>query len=128
MIDIIIPVYNTPKIDLERFLNSIIKQTYRNYKVYIIDDGSNDITKNYLDRHGVKYDGLFVNTGTKTDECIENGVKLFIDDKESHCEDVSNAGIDVVLFTNLYNHAENRFVRKDNWTELYEYIKEKNNG
>lgn len=86
------------------------------------------MTKNYLDRHGVKYDGLFVNTGTKTDECIENGVKLFIDDKESHCEDVSNAGIDVVLFTNLYNHAENRFVRKDNWTDLYAYIKEKYNG
>ena len=49
MIDIIIPVYNTPKIDLERCLNSIIKQTYTNYKVYIIDDGSNDITKNHLD-------------------------------------------------------------------------------
>ena len=43
------PVYNTPKKDLERCLNSIIKQTYTNYKVYIIDDGSNDITKNYLD-------------------------------------------------------------------------------
>ena len=49
MIDIIMPVYNTPKSDLERCLNSIIKQTYANYKVYIIDDGSNDITKNYLD-------------------------------------------------------------------------------
>ena len=49
MIDIIMPVYNTPKIDLERCLDSIIKQTYTNYKVYIIDDGSNDITKNYLD-------------------------------------------------------------------------------
>ena len=86
------------------------------------------MTKNYLDKHGIKYDGLFVNTGTKTDECIENGVKLFIDDKESHCEDVSNAGIDVVLFTNLYNHAENRFVRKDTWEEVYAYIKEKYNG
>lgn len=86
------------------------------------------MTKNYLDKHGIKYDGLFVNTGTKTDECIENGVKLFIDDKESHCEDVSNAGIDVVLFTNLYNHEENRFVRKDTWEEVYAYIKEKYNG
>ena len=49
MIDIIMPVYNTPKTDLDRCLNSIIKQTYTNYKVYIIDDGSNDITKNHLD-------------------------------------------------------------------------------
>ena len=49
MIDIIIPVYNTPKLDLDRCLNSIINQTYNNYKVYIIDDGSNDNIKNYLD-------------------------------------------------------------------------------
>ena len=105
--------------------NKIIFISFRKDK-YIKDPYT--MTKNYLDRHGVKYDGLFVNTGTKTDECIENGVKLFIDDKESHCEDVSNAGIDVVLFTNLYNHAENRFVRKENWTDLYAYIKEKYNG
>lgn len=49
MIDIIIPVYNTPLQDLERCLNSIINQTKNNYKVYIIDDGSNEETKNYLD-------------------------------------------------------------------------------
>ena len=49
MIDIIVPVYNTPRSDLERCLNSILKQTFNNYKVYIIDDGSNDETKEYLD-------------------------------------------------------------------------------
>ena len=104
--------------------NKIVFISFRKDK-YIKDPYT--LTKNYLDRHGIKYDGLFVNTGTKTDECLENGVKLFIDDKESHCEDVSNAGIDVILFTNLYNHEENRFVRKDNWYQIYEYIKEKYN-
>ena len=34
MIDIIVPVYNTPRSDLERCLNSILKQTFNNYKVY----------------------------------------------------------------------------------------------
>ena len=105
--------------------NKIIFISFRKDK-YIKDPYT--LTKNYLDRHGIKYDGLFVNTGTKTDECLENGVKLFIDDKESHCEDVSNAGIDVILFTNQYNHDENRFVRKDTWEEVYAYIKEKYNG
>lgn len=105
--------------------NKIIFISFRKDK-YIKDPYT--MTKEYLDKHGIKYDGLFVNTGTKTDECIENGVTLFIDDKESHCEDVSNAGIDVILFTNLYNHAENRFVRKDTWEEVYAYIKEKYNG
>lgn len=51
MIDIIIPVYNTPIEDLKRCLDSIINQTFNNYKVYIIDDGSDDITKVFLDRY-----------------------------------------------------------------------------
>lgn len=51
MIDIIIPVYNTPLVDLERCFNSILKQTFKNYIVYIIDDGSNIETKNYLDNY-----------------------------------------------------------------------------
>lgn len=46
MIDIIVPVYSTPINDLERCPRSIFSQTYKNYKVYIIDAGSNDITKN----------------------------------------------------------------------------------
>ena len=51
MIDIIIPVYNTPLNDLERCLNSILNQTYKKYKVYIIDDGSNYETKSFLDEY-----------------------------------------------------------------------------
>ena len=51
MIDIIIPVYNTPLDDLERCLNSILNQSFKDYNVYIIDDGSNDYTKEYLDNY-----------------------------------------------------------------------------
>ncbi len=49
MIDIIIPVYNTPKKDLERCFESVLRQTFKDYKIYIIDDGSNVETKNFLD-------------------------------------------------------------------------------
>ena len=105
--------------------NKIIIISFRKGK-YIKDPY--DLTINWLNRYGVKYDKVFVDTGEKTDECIENGVNLFIDDKESHCEDVSNIGIDVLLFTNQYNHDEKRFKRVDNWDEVYNYIKEKNNG
>lgn len=93
---------------------------------YLAD--SYNLTKSWLDNNGVKYDKIYVDTGCKVDECLENNVNLFIDDKESHCEDVSNANIDVILFTNMYNHSENRFVRKDNWQDIYDYIKEKYNG
>ena len=86
------------------------------------------LTIDWLNENGIKYDKVYVNTGTKEDECIENNVTLFIDDKESHCEDVSNAGIDVLLFTNAYNHDEKRFDRVDNWYEVEKYIEEKYNG
>ena len=105
--------------------NKIIFISFRKGK-YIKDPYK--LTMNWLDRHGVVYDKIYVDTGNKVDECINEEVNLFIDDKESHCEDVSGAGIDVILFTNAYNHDENRFVRKDNWKEIYEYIKEKYNG
>ena len=82
------------------------------------------LTIDWLKQNDIHYDKVFVNTGTKTDECIENNVQLFIDDKESHCEDVSSAGIDVLLFTNAYNHDETRFKRVDNWDEVYNYVKE----
>ncbi len=105
--------------------NKIIIISFRKGK-YIKDPYN--LTKNWLDRHGVVYDKIYVDTGSKVDECLENDVDLFIDDKESHCEDVSSAGVDVLLFTNLYNHDEKRYDRADNWDEVYAYIKEKYNA
>ena len=105
--------------------NKIIIISFRKDK-YLTDPYK--LTIDYLNRYGIKYDKVFVNTGTKADECRENNVTLFIDDKESHCADVANEGIDVLLFTNAYNHDEKRFNRVDNWNQIYEYIKEKYYG
>ena len=66
MIDIIVPVYNTPIKDLERCLDSVIMQTASNYMVYIIDDGSNNKTKTYLDNYVKDKNNFFV-------KHIENG-------------------------------------------------------
>lgn len=105
--------------------NKIIIISFRKGK-YIKDPYM--LTKNYLDRYGIKYDKIYVDTGSKVDECLENNVSLFIDDKEGHCEEVSAAGVDTIIFTSLYNKAETRFRRCDNWDSIYEYVKEKNNG
>lgn len=86
------------------------------------------LTKDWLDTEGVKYDKIYVDTGSKVDECLQEKVTLFIDDKESHCEEVNAAGIDVLLFTNEYNKEENRFTRVNNWNEVEKYIEEKYNG
>ena len=60
MIDIIIPIYNTPINDIERCLESILNQTFKDYKVYIIDDGSNNEVKTYLDNYVKEKDNFIV--------------------------------------------------------------------
>ena len=49
-IDIILPNYNSSKF-LKQTLNSIIIQTYKNWKLIIIDDCSDDKTKNILKKY-----------------------------------------------------------------------------
>mgnify|MGYP004552535837 FL=1 len=60
MIDIIIPVYNTPIDDLKRCLSSIERQSFKNYKVYIIDDGSFDEVRNFLDEYAKDQENCIV--------------------------------------------------------------------
>lgn len=50
---IITPVYNTNKVFLEECLNSSINQDYDNYEIILVDDGSNQETKAFLDRYAV---------------------------------------------------------------------------
>ena len=99
----------------------IIIITFRKAK-YLTDPYK--LTEDWLKKEGVKFDKIYVDTGSKVDECVESKVDLFIDDKEGHCEEVSEAGIDVILFTNAYNHDEKRFTRFDNWSDIYKYVKE----
>ena len=109
MIDIIIPVYNTPKLDLERCLNSIINQTYSDYKVYIIDDGSNDNIKNYLDDYVKDKDNFIVK------HINNNGVS-----------NARNVGIEIsnskyITFIDADDTIENNFL-----LEAYELIENNN--
>lgn len=47
---IIVPTYNSERF-LDRCLNSLVSQSYRNYEVIIIDDGSTDSTKDICQRY-----------------------------------------------------------------------------
>lgn len=46
-ISVLIPVYNRGKL-IERAVNSILRQTYKNIEILIYDDGSTDTTRNQL--------------------------------------------------------------------------------
>ncbi len=49
LIDIIIPNYNKANY-LEDCLNSVISQTYKNWKIYLVDDNSTDHSKKILEK------------------------------------------------------------------------------
>lgn len=50
LISVIIPVYNVEQY-LDRCLNSIINQTYRNLEIIVIDDGSTDKSNNIIHKY-----------------------------------------------------------------------------
>lgn len=49
-IDIIIPTFNRESV-LERAINSVLRQDYQNFELYVIDDGSTDESKSTVMRY-----------------------------------------------------------------------------
>ena len=51
MIDIIMPVYNTPISDLRRCLDSIVNQTFKNIEIIIVNDCSQGNCKEIIEEY-----------------------------------------------------------------------------
>ena len=109
MIDIIIPVYNTPEEDLKRCLDSILSSTFKDYKVYIIDDGSKDATKEYLDEYVKDKDNFIV-------KHIPNG----------GVSNARNLGIDISDSKYLTFVDSDDYIEKDFLKEAYDLIENNN--
>ena len=109
MIDVIIPVYNTPLKDLERCLNSVLNQTFLDYKVYIIDDGSKEDIRLFLDDYVKEKENFYVK------HIINKGVS-----------NARNIGIDIskskyITFIDSDDTIENNF-----FSEAYNIMEENN--
>jgi glycosyltransferase involved in cell wall biosynthesis len=59
LVSIIIPVYNVEQY-LEECLDSILNQTYKNYEIIAINDGSTDNSAKILEKYKQKYEEIIV--------------------------------------------------------------------
>lgn len=73
---IIIPVYNTEKY-LKKCLDSVLNQTYKDYEIIIVNDGSTDNSKDIIEEYQKKYD--FIKTINQDNQGLSmarnNGIK-----------------------------------------------------
>ncbi len=110
------------------------------HKIYIITGRDNgeysnpyEMTLNWLKKYNIEYDEIFLTDNFSDDEkanvCLENNVKIMIDDSKKNSYAVAKAGITALLMDTEYNRDAKDLIRVHNWQEIYEYIsnyKEKN--
>ena len=107
-ISIIVPVFNVEKY-LERCVNSLINQTYKNIEIILVEDGSPDLCPQMCDEYA------------KKDERIK-----VLHKKNGGLSDARNAGLDVATGEYI------AFVDSDDWVEtdfietLYKNAKSEN--
>lgn len=100
LISIIVPVYNVEKY-LDRCLNSIVNQTYKNLEIILVDDGSPD------------------NCPSMCDEWAEKDARIKVIHKNNGgLSSARNAGIELAVGDYI------GFVDSDDWIEkdMYEYL------
>lgn len=103
IISIVVPIYNVEKY-LERCIDSIINQTYKNLEIILVNDGSTDDSGMICDNYKNK----------------DNRIKV-IHKKNGGLSEARNFGIDIATGTYI------GFVDSDDWieTNMYERLLEK---
>ena len=108
----------------------VINELYRDNEIYFITARSerfikdvDNMTKNLLDSYNIKYNKIITGAGKKAELCVENNIDLLIDDSIKHCTNLSNIGIDTLLFNSINNKdIETNLKRVYNWNEVYYYV------
>lgn len=100
--------------------NQIILITRRGKEHY---PDCREITLEWLKENKILYDKFISDICEKGKKCVEENIDIFIDDEPLHCNQVRNEGIEVLMFTSIFNKKINKYDRINNWNELYNKIK-----
>ena len=99
IVSIIVPVYNVEKY-LERCVNSIIAQSYRNIEIILVDDGSTDASSTICDKYAYKDRRIRVNHIQNTGVSNARNIAL------------NMATGDYVAFVDADDWLDNHFIEK----------------
>ncbi len=114
-----------------------IKQLSNNYELHLItsrEEKFKDKTLNWLYKHfpnifnKIHFTNSFGNSKKKrmkSEVCIENGIKLMIEDAPVHAKDLAEMGIEVLLLDKPWNRVETHPLVKRvyEWKEIEKILK-----
>lgn len=108
LISIIVPIYNVEKY-LERCINSIINQTYKNIEIILVNDGSTDNSGNICNELGKK----------------DNRIKI-IHKQNGGLSDARNAGLKIAKGDYIGFVDSDDYIKEDMFETLYNLNKKYN--
>ena len=108
MISIVIPIYNVEK-HLEKCLDSVLNQTYKNIELILADDGSTDRSGEICDRYAAK----------------DSRIKIIHKANGGVCS-ARNAAFKYVTGDYITFIDSDDYIDSNTYSEIMEYMNEKN--
>ena len=82
------------------------------------------LTKDWLEKYGIPYDKLILNSHNKVIAAKENDIDIFVDDSIKNCTEMANVGIKTYMMDTIINKdfESEDIERVYSWPHLYQKI------
>lgn len=105
MISVIVPIYNAAKY-LRRCIDSILHQTFADYEIILVDDGSSDDSPKICDEYGACYKNIIVVHKQNQGASVARNTGIDIARGEFLCFVDADDSVSPDYLQNLYNSHE----------------------
>ena len=78
-------------------------------------------TIDYLEKNGIPYDAIYMKNHDKVDVCLEEGIDVFIDDKEKTLRGLNDKGIACIKMASI-DKGPSDFITVSSWAEMQDAI------